>query len=163
MSRNAYRKLLRMMDGKTRDVIIVTGAPGSGKSTFVKNEAASSDLVVDLDEICKAITGKGNSTHSDFSAVLPVALKIRDALYAAIENQEGDWEKAYIISATPKRQTVQELLRKFGGKEHRIQATREECFARIRSDESRKDRQEEYIRLANEWFDSPDNQPESSE
>ena len=154
MSIDAYRRLLRMMDGKTKEVIVVTGAPGSGKSTFVKNESTGKDLVVDLDAICKAITGTGNSLHSDFSSILPVALKIRDVLYTAIENQEGDWEKAYVISSAPQRRTVTELIRKFGGTEHRMQTTREQCVTQIRDDESRKGRQEEFIRLANEWYDA---------
>lgn len=156
MSKDAYRKLLRMIDGETREVVVVTGAPGSGKSTYVAKESTGRDLVVDLDLICKAITGSGNSTHSDFTSVLPVALKIRDVLYTAIKNHEGDWKKAYVITSAPSRSNISELIRELGAKEHRIQATREQCLLQIRQDDTREGRREEFINLANEWFDSND-------
>lgn len=153
MSDSGYRKLLRGIRNDKREIIVVTGAPGSGKSTYVRENAGRDDLVVDLDSISTAIQG-GNSEHKDHGSVLDASLKIRELLYQEIISQEGKWKRAFVISASPDPMKVRDLIRKLDGKEHRMETTREQCIRQIKNDESRHGREELYIQLANQWYDA---------
>lgn len=129
MVEGAYKKLAEMMGGKSRK---------------------ENDLIVDLDSICSAITGK--SAHSDHEKVLDIALKIRNELYKAIESYAGSWENAYIISASSDKKAINDLKRRFDAEEHRMEATKDQCIDRIQNDPDRKGREQIYIDLVEKWF-----------
>jgi len=134
-----------------RSVTIVTGAPGSGKTTFVRNVITSDDLVVDLDRICEAITGQ--NTHQDHGNILSIAIGIRDYLYQAIEECAGTWKNAYIITSSPDRKVIDGLKKRFHATEYRVLASRDQCIDRIRNDVSRSGREDVFVNLANQWYD----------
>ena len=148
----AYRKFARKIvhkDGKP--VFVVSGAPGSGKSTYVKNNATNKDIVLDLDELCKAIQG-ASGIHQDHKAVLSAALAARDAIYNEIENETGEWERAFIITADPDDHKVLDLVRRFSAEHIKIKASREECISRIMNDPTRKGDEERQTRIVDDWF-----------
>lgn len=55
---------------------IVCGPPGAGKSTWVRGQATNGDLVLDLDEMKRAISGKHRSDFPE--SLLDYAIKARD-------------------------------------------------------------------------------------
>jgi hypothetical protein len=58
-------------------ITVVSGAPCAGKSTYVALNAATGDLVVDLDRIADALTAKGlarDAAHGARAAAIDVAL-----------------------------------------------------------------------------------------
>ena len=157
MSELGYKKLLRAIKRTQPEVIVVSGAPGSGKSTYVRENKTDQSIVVDLDSICDAIQG-GTNAHKDHSTVLNTGLQIRELLYREIEEKNDEWDKAFIIAASPDRNKVEKLIRRFNAKEVKMKATREQCISQIRKDASRKGREDVYIRLANEWYDKMEGQ-----
>lgn len=108
-----YRRWAReFYPDSQRPVFVVSGAPGSGKSTYVRKNATDQDLILDMDALCCAIQGAAG-LHQDHSVVLPAALAAREAIYEEIENQTGEWKRAFIITANPDRQKVSELVQRF--------------------------------------------------
>lgn len=131
-----------------KQVYLVTGAPGSGKSTYVKENAGKNDLVFDLDSINEAL---GGTMHGKNLAVLPVSLAMRQAAIEAIAGREGDWDNAYFISASSDRKAIESLCKQLEAEEIKIDATPEQCWERINADDTRTNKAEQ-INLVNKWY-----------
>lgn len=149
-----YRRWAReFYPDSQRPVFVVSGAPGSGKSTYVRKNATDQDLILDMDALCCAIQGAA-SLHQDHSVVLPAALAAREAIYEEIENQTGEWKRAFIITANPDRQKVSELVRRFSAEHIEMKASREECKNRVVNDPARKGEEERQCQIVDNWFDN---------
>lgn len=131
-----------------KKVYLVTGAPGSGKTTYVKQVASKKDLVFDLDSINTAL---GGEMHGNNLNVLPVALSMRQAAIEAITNGSGEWENAYFISAASDRKAIDSLCKQLNATEIQMDATPEQCRERIYKDTTRINKAE-HINLVDRWF-----------
>lgn len=131
-----------------KKVYLVTGAPGSGKSTYVKENAGKNDLVFDLDSINEAL---GGTMHGNNIALLPVSLAMRQAAIEAIAGRKGGWDNAYFISASSDRKAIESLCKQLEAEEIKIDATPEQCRERIYKDTTRANKAE-HINLVDRWF-----------
>lgn len=135
-----------------KNVFIVYGAPGSGKSTFVKEHKAPDDLVIDLDYICAALMQE-TEIYIPHDSVLRIARYMRDSVYPMIAMRAGEWNDCYIITSESREIKINELAM-------RLKATStilmdiplEECLNRIENDNRRGKRREEYKQLARGWY-----------
>lgn len=141
-----------------KKVYLVTGCIGSGKSTYVKENAGENDIIFDLDEINKAMGGK---IHEGAEKRLPILLAMREAAFAEIARRSGDWENAYIITSSSDRAKVGRLLKTLSAEEVAMNASLEECKQRILKDESRLDKDFQ-IQLAEDWFNSYREEPKQA-
>jgi hypothetical protein len=64
-------------------ITVVTGPPCSGKSTYIRENAAVDDIVIDLDVLALALTTEGMESHGYSDYVRKVA---RDARLAAVKS-----------------------------------------------------------------------------
>ncbi len=131
-----------------KNVFLITGSPGSGKTTYAKEKAGKNDLIFDLDEIHAAL---GGELHGNNAALLPVSLSMREAAIEAITNRLGQWNNAYFICASPNRIEIDSLCRQLEATEIKMKATLEECQERINNDTTRLNK-EEQLALVNRWF-----------
>lgn len=131
-------------------VFIVWGAPGSGKTTFVRENLGEGDVVVDLDSIAAALLGN-SSAHPDYTTVLPLVLAVRDTLYTKLEARVGSWKRAFVITSTPDENKADRLVDRLGAKCIYMDVSEEEVMSRIESDPLRPDKAEAK-KLAQEWF-----------
>lgn len=118
------------------NVYVVTGAPGSGKSHLVNQNATKFDIVFDFDKIAEAmcpITGM----HGNHTYMLKVLMEIRETVIRCFSDREGEWHDAYFITATPDRNKITTLLRRMNATELHVDATLDECIDHIKNDESR--------------------------
>lgn len=83
---------------KTR-IVLVTGPPASGKSTYVREHAAPEDLVVDYDALAQAIGSP--VTHGHASGHREAVKAARNALIRRIRAGEVEAPRAWIVSANP--------------------------------------------------------------
>lgn len=139
-------------NAKDGRVVIVNGAPGSGKTTYVRARKSPDDLVLDMDYLCAALNAE-NELYRDHTPVLGVAVKCRDAIYEAVKNRAGSWKTAYIITAEADRDVVERLARELDGKVVTMPTTPDACMKQIRNDERREGSVEKHLSLAKSWYE----------
>lgn len=83
--------------GCKRNVYIVHGAPCSGKSTFVFDNAFTDDLIVDIDKLYAAISNC--SMHEQPGRIKSNVFGVRDCIIDQIKCRVGNWRNAWIISS----------------------------------------------------------------
>ena len=131
-----------------KKVFVVYGAPCSGKSTWVRENATENDLVVDIDSIWQMI---GISERYD----KPTALKatvfaLRDTLYDLIKYRSGRWHNAYIITGGALKGDRERLSARVGADDFiLIDTSMRECIERAaeRGKHSR-----DWFDYINDWF-----------
>jgi len=140
-------------------VFIVYGAPLSGKTTFVRDSKNRRDIVLDLDELYRAIT---LLPAYDKPQELSVnVFGIRDAILDQIKTRTGRWQQAWIIGGYPLNTERERLAMQLGAELIYIQATELDCMSRLNSDVDKLPFQTEWKRYIKDWFNSyrPDISP----
>ena len=133
-----------------REVFLVYGAPCSGKSAWVRNNMEPGDLVVNMDEIWRCVSGMG--LYKKPNRLKAVVFRTRDQLYDVVRYRVGKWNNAYIVGGFPLQSERERMLKEMGAREVFIDATMEECIQRARATEGMDaDEYEGYIR---KWFET---------
>lgn len=134
-----------------KNVYIIAGAPGSGKSTYVRNRKAPNDLVIDLDYICAALQQETN-VHKNHDAVYQAAVCMRDSLYPFIAMRYGNWNECWIITSEPRRDKLKQLATKVRATDIiEVETSLTENMNRIDGDHSRTLRSEDFKEMAKSW------------
>jgi shikimate kinase len=131
-------------------VIMVIGAPGSGKSTFVEKTREPGDLVIDLDGIQSELSGKPlylNHGHEVLERAIQERNRRIEALQCEFQPGKTLW---FVISGsiTYDRMTWRRILSP--SKTYVMQCTLTECIQRIQNRKSETDA--EQIQAAERWF-----------
>lgn len=134
-----------------KEVFIVSGAPGSGKTTYVKKHKKPQDIVIDIDYICAALQLEKN-VHANHDSVWRMAVCMRDSLYPIIANRFGDWNDCWIITAEAKRDKVKELAKMVKATDTiEINTPITENLKRIERDKSRALKADDFKEMAKRW------------
>lgn len=96
-----------------RDVVLVLGAPCSGKTTFVRAHASPSDVVIDLDLIAEQLGSPVSHDHAP--QFFEAAAKVRDRMETRVAQSLSG--RAWVIRTSGRPSTRQRLVR-------RLKATR---------------------------------------
>lgn len=81
---------------------VVTGPPCGGKSTYIQNNAAPGDIVIDMDELAKAMVVGGSDIHDYSDSVRAVARAARKgAVKQAVIVSQGNRLGVWIIHTDP--------------------------------------------------------------
>lgn len=151
MDKVAMRSLVnKLIENRSKKVFIISGAPGSGKSTYVQKAKSNGDLVVDMDLIASALQGSTDS-HPDYEPVMDAVLATRDAIYKIIENRKGKWNNAYVITSNPSNLFVTTLAGRLSAEVVKMDTSLEDCKDRISKDTSRQNPEKD-ISLVDKWF-----------
>lgn len=135
-----------------KKIYYVYGAPLSGKTTFVKNNKGSNDIVIDMDNIWQCITGGQRYFKPD--ALKTNVFAMRDFLLSMCRENKGFWNNAYIIEGGAVKVKREQRLRALGAEPIFVEATRTECLERLELDDERRPFVEEWRQYINEWFDT---------
>lgn len=131
-------------------IIMVIGAPASGKSTFVENNRKRGDLVLDLDIIKSELSGKPLYSFHD-KDVLEKALGMRNKVLESLQYAENTGQILWFIVGAPDRhdrQKWKDILHP--SQTCVVLCTKEECLSRIKSRQSETER--EQIIAVERWF-----------
>ncbi len=132
-------------------VIVVSGAPGSGKTHYVKENKTDNDLVIDMDYLCAALNAS-DGIYGNHNPVLGVACEVRDFLYDTVSERKGEWDKCYIVTASKDKEEVDRITQRLRGTNVAMTTDLNQCLKNIDSDARRTDK-ETFRQLAENWFD----------
>ena len=135
-----------------RKVYYVYGAPCSGKSTFVRENMQSGDLVLDIDRLWSALSGQPEYVKPN--ELKPVVFNARNAIMDSIKTRAGNWQTAWVIEGGAFLGDRMRRIETLGAESIFIEATRDECIQRLASDEKRRSVQDEWIKYIDEWFNN---------
>lgn len=132
---------------------IVCGAPGSGKTSFVRRHMGKRDIVWDMDYICMALLG-AKTPHGNHDRALTVAADMREAFYDCVVQHKGQWEKAWIITSVADMTLIDALARRLNADVILMASvTLEQCTEQINNDPDRPNKLF-HIRLAEKWYEA---------
>ena len=107
---------------------VVTGAPCSGKTSYIRVNKQDGDIVIDYDAL--AVAFGAESDHSANSRIKTVTRAARTAaINAAVMNKYECW----VIHTSPNPQQVAWYLR-HGAKFHELDPGKDECIRRAKKD-----------------------------
>lgn len=126
-----------------KKVYIVYGAPCSGKTTWVHDNATKDDLIVDIDSIweCVSICDKLHKPNRLKANVFG----IRDTMLDQVRCRTGQWKRAFVIGGYPLKMDRQRLADRLGAECVFIEADKNTCISRAKNNE--------WIKYIDEWFD----------
>lgn len=127
-----------------RNVYLVYGAPCSGKTTYVLNHAGPSDIVIDIDRICQAISV--NKLYDKPEQIVSAAMAVRNMLIQFIEEDKSIYD-AYIIGGFPQRKPRHSLVSRTHAHSIFIDTDFDTCMARAGT------RAIGYDKVVAKWFD----------
>ena len=116
-----------------KHVYIVYGAPFSGKTTFVRENKEKDDLVVNLDELFRAITL--NEMYDKPDCLKYNVFMLRDSLFDQIKMRypkSGGWRNAWIIGGYSNKFDLESIRKRVNADECiLVDTSREECLKRL--------------------------------
>jgi len=136
---------------KVKSVFLVYGPPLAGKKTFVRQQMQRGDLIVDMDRLYSAVSMLPDFDKPDnlFSNVIGV----HNLLIDNIKTRMGKWTNAWVIGGYADKFKRERLADELGAELVYIEASREECYARIEADERLRFRKAEWRGYVDKWFE----------
>ena len=133
-----------------RKVFIVYGPPLAGKSTWVRETAGETDIILDIDKIWQMITN--NPPYVKPTALKTCVFAIRDEILDIIKNRRGKWTNAYIVGGYPIPREREELASSLGAELIAIIEPEEECLDRLAMSNDGRDK-EAWTKYIRDWFE----------
>lgn len=138
--------------GYQRKVYYVYGAPCSGKSTFVRENMQTGDLVLDIDRLWAAMSGQPEYIKPN--AIKDNVFIARNAILDSIKTRAGSWGTAWVIEGGALLGDRMRRIETLGAEGILIDTPRDECIQRLASDDSRAAVQSQWVEYIDSWFDS---------
>jgi len=110
-------------------ITVVTGAPCSGKSTYVSEHSAAGDVIIDYDVLAQAFGS--DVAHDTSGAIRKVALNAREEAIKTI--LQGIESPAWVIHTTPREDWLK-AYRDADVVFHTMETTEKECLDRAAAD-----------------------------
>lgn len=133
-----------------KKVYCVYGAPCSGKTTWVKENAGVDDLILDVDSIWECISN--NERYIKRNRLKQNVFLIRDCILDQIKTRYGKWKHAYIVTGENLESQRDRMRDIYGAEFININTSKEECIKRLHDNPNGRDVEtwENYI---NEYFE----------
>ena len=134
-----------------KSVVIVYGPPLAGKSTFVRENKAPDDLVIDLDAIASAISF--NPLYDKVDALKNNMFAVKNLLIDNIKTKYGYWRTAWIIGGYPNSFERERLAKELNAECVLVEATEQECVNRLYNiKDYRRNKLDEWEKYIKDWF-----------
>ena len=138
-----HNEIHNRWDGYKKRVYLVYGAPCSGKSTWVHQNANADDLILDIDRLWEAISF--SDKYHKPNRLKANVFALRDELLDQIKLRRGMWRNAFIVGGYPLRTDRDRLCDLLGAQPVFVDEEKSTCIYRCKTDAWKK-----YVE---EWFD----------
>lgn len=128
---------------------IVAGAPGSGKSYYVKQRMMHGDLVIDVDALYSALSGL--AWYDKPVNLLPFVIEARDAIIRRLAKR-SKVRSAWFITSEADCQTLIHWRDTLQARLVIMDTSPNECMRRIANDERRSKHADAWRPLVSEWW-----------
>lgn len=135
-----------------KKVYLITGAPCSGKTSFVKERLQANDLMLDIDDLWEMVSGQPRYIKPN--SLKPIIFQLRDDYKGMISRGAGTWRNAYIIESLPSptdRNREADRYRAFNVEIITMETGEAECIERLRRNPSGRN-VEDYERYIKDYF-----------
>lgn len=131
-------------------VILVGGPPGAGKTRYVSEHMSTDDVVLDVDALAAALTGRPWYERTD--AQLHLALDVREFLLLRLK-QPVDVFTAWVITSAASPEERADIAAQCGAvRAIMVMAPFDVCMARIRNDPRRSMDSAAWYTILDKWF-----------
>lgn len=135
---------LQTMTVVAPQMTVVCGAPGSGKTTWVRSQMRRGELVVDVDHLFAGLTMR--PLYDKPESLIGAVLSVRDHV---IENLRPAW----VTSSDPSAEYRAGMRERYGARVVVVETPAETCVERIRAD-ARRDEGTDWEGLVMGWWGS---------
>jgi hypothetical protein len=135
-----------------REVFLVYGPPLSGKTTFVTQNFERGDLVIDMDKLYAAVSFL--PIYDKPENLFSIVMGTHNHLIDNIRTRYGKWKNAWVIGGYADKYKRERLATDLGAELIFCDVSRDECIRRLRVDEGKKYRQDEWEKYIDKWFSS---------
>ncbi len=132
------------------NIVIVCGAPGSGKTTYVKSQMTDKDIAWDMDYIKRALCLQDDLQHDIPIVTLNAARFLRIGFLAYIKKYRTRYDAVYVITSAS-ISDAKDMADECDGRLYVMPTSFEDCVKNIANDETRKNTGEQ-IELAKKWY-----------
>lgn len=146
------RRMFAHMKGGSHvaKVTLVVGPPGAGKTTYVRNHMGTNDIVLDVDALVSALSGR--PWYDRPQAAWDIALDLRSLLILRLA-KPSDIETAWVIASEPDDRKRMELAKQVHARTVLVlPVSAEECIERIRQDERRSNNLGYWYNAVTDWW-----------
>lgn len=138
--------------GQTEMNTMICGAPGSGKTTYVREHMRSGDLVIDQDAIFHALSGR--PWYDNPQSLFPLVLACRDWLIGMAGQARigrADWYGAWLVCGAARLAERHKLASRFkADKVIVLEVSTPVCIQHISKDPRRDAHQ--WVELVQKWW-----------
>lgn len=149
VSHKTHNYIHNKLGHSKREVFVVYGAPLSGKSTWVHDNANEGDLIIDMDNIWQCVSGCDRYIKP--KRLNAVVFGMRDKLLEIVKYRVGKWNNAYIIGGYPLIGERERLCKELGAREIFIDTSKEECLMRLEMSEDFRNK-DEWKKFVEDWW-----------
>lgn len=142
-----HNKIHNKLGYTKREIFLVYGSPLSGKSTYVKSVSEPGDLIIDINNIWKCVSGQPLQKPPKLNSVV---FGIRDRLLEMVKYRVGKWDNCYIVGGYPLIAERERLCKELGAREIFIDTPKEVCLQRL--EESDNLDKSDYSKYIEEWW-----------
>ena len=109
---------------QNKEIYLILGSSCSGKSSYVRSNADSNDLIFDFDTIHQAISI--NRSHVHLKHIKDYVFEIRKAIYSKLKEDKNI--RAWIINSTPYKENRQKIVDELGAEIIYLKRSKDKCL-----------------------------------